>query len=83
MKNPLMTLFAPGDKAAQPILLQQEIKYSRSVIHASIQVSGRAINEALGITEDAVLDEFLTTDAGKKWAEGFRAYAIHALSKVI
>ena len=68
--------------AAMP-LLSQEIKYSRSVIHASIQASARAINEALGVTDEALTDEFLATDAGKKWADGFRQYSIHVLSKTL
>ena len=83
MKNPLMTLFNSSTNAIQPVLLQQEIKYSRSVIHASIQASGRAINEALGVMDDSVLDEFLATEAGKKWMDGFRQYAAHAVMKVI
>lgn len=83
MKNPLVSLGIMGEKTPTPILLHQDIKYSRSVIHASIQASGRAINEALGISDDTLLDEFLATDAGKRWAEGFRQYAIHVLSKTV
>lgn len=77
-----MSLFGKpkGDGA---LLLKTEITYTRSVIHACIQSSGRTINEALGAGDDALLDEFLATDAGKRWAQGFREYAIHVLSKSI
>lgn len=73
-----------GEKKPQlPALLSTEIKYTRSVIHASIQASAKAINEALGVSDDALCDEFLATEAGKRWADGFRQYAIHVLSKSI
>lgn len=79
-----MSLFGGGKEKAQlPALLATEIKYTRSVIHASIQASARAINEALGVTDDVLLDEFLGTDAGKRWAQGFREYAMHCLSKTL
>lgn len=77
-----MSIF--GEKKPQvPALLGTEIKFTRSVIHASIQASAKAINDALGITDDALCDEFLQTEAGKRWACGFREYAIHVLSKTI
>lgn len=81
MKNPLVAMGLIGDKQGAPLLLQTDIKYTRSVIHASVQASARAINEALGIDNDAALDEFLQTDAGKSWQRGFRDYAIHCLAK--
>lgn len=77
-----MSIF--GEKKPQlPALLSTEIKYTRSVIHASIQASARAINEALGVTDDTLLDEFLATDGGKRWAQGYREYAMHVLGKTI
>ena len=70
-------------KGQGELLLRTEINYTRSVIHACIQSSGKTINEALGIEDETLLDEFLATDAGKTWANGFRQYAIHVLSKTI
>ena len=81
MKNPLQVLGLIGDKTPTPLLLNADIKYTRSVIHASVQASARAINEALGIDNDAALDEFLQTEQGKSWQRGFRDYAIHCLAK--
>lgn len=75
--------FFGGDKKNLPALLTTEIKFTRSVIHASIQASAKAINEALGVTDDALCDEFLQTEAGKRWACGFREYAIHCLSRTL
>lgn len=69
------------ERSQVPALLTTEIKWNRSVIHASIQASARAINEALGIENDALLDEFLLTEAGKTWQRGFRDYATHVLAK--
>lgn len=70
-------------KERPPALLAADIKFTRSVIHASVQASARAINDALGITDEALLDEFLQSEAGKRWQQGFREYAIHSLSKTL
>ena len=78
-----MSLFGGAKKDNAPALLTTEIKYTRSVIHASVQASAGAINEALGVTDPAFLDEFLTTDAGQRWLQGFRDYAMHVLAKTI
>ena len=78
-----MKLFGGVDKPQLPALLATEIKYTRSVIHASVQASGRAINEALGVADEALLDQFLETEAGKRWTQGFREYAIFVLGKTI
>jgi len=73
-----------GTKAApEPILLKTEIQFTKSVVHACIQQSARELNAALGITDEALVDQFLTSDAGKKWAQGFREYAIFALGKTV
>lgn len=67
----------------QPLLLRTEIKFERSVIHSCIQHAGKELNAALGLTDETLLDQYLATDAGKKWVAGFREYAIFALSKTI
>lgn len=67
----------------QPLLLGTEIKFTKSVIHACVQHAGREINEALGVTDQTLLDQFLATDAGKRWQQGFREYAIFVLGKAI
>ena len=67
----------------EPVLLRTEITYTKSVMHACIKHAGREINAALGVDDDALLDQFLTTDAGKKWLQGFREYAIFALGKTV
>lgn len=76
--NKVQSMVKPQDK---PLLLSTEIKFTKSVIHACVQQAGREINDALGVADGAVLDQFLITDAGKKWVHGFREYAIFALSK--
>ena len=67
----------------QPLLLGTEIKFTKSVIHACVQHAGREINDALGVTDQTLLDQFLATDAGKRWQQGFREYAIFVLGKAI
>lgn len=67
----------------QPLLLGTEIKFTKSVIHACVQHVGREINDALGVTDQTLLDQFLTTNAGKRWQQGFREYAIFVLGKAI
>lgn len=62
-------------------LLAMSINVTKSCIHAAAQTAGREINEALGVSNIALLDEFLKTDAGKAWLNGFRQYAIHVLAK--
>lgn len=78
-----MSLFGGGAKAQPLALMGAEINFTRSVIHASVQASARAINEALGVSDQVLVDEFLATEAGKRWLQGFREYAIHVLSKTI
>lgn len=65
----------------KPIILTQEITFTKSVIHACVQHAGREINDALGVDDRSLLDQFLTTEAGKAWIRGFREYAIFALGK--
>ncbi len=74
-----------GSKPATPapVLLTTEITFTKSVIHACIQQSGRELNAALGVDDQTLLDQFLATDAGKKWMQGFREYAIFALGKTV
>jgi len=72
-----------GKAAAEPLLLKTEIQFTKSVVHACIQQSARELNAALGITDEALLDQFLATDAGKKWTQGFREYAVYVLSKTV
>jgi hypothetical protein len=62
-------------------LLSTQISITKSCIHAAAQTAGRDINDALGISNPVLLDDFLKTDAGKAWLNGFRQYAIHALAK--
>lgn len=81
MLDKLKTFITAKPTQQMPALLTTEIKWNRSVIHASIQASARAINEALGIENDALLDEFLQTEAGKNWQRGFRDFATHVLAK--
>jgi len=69
--------------SVEPLLLRTEIKFERSVIHACIQHTGRELNAALDLTDETLLDQFIATDAGKKWVAGFREYAIFALGKTI
>jgi RNase P/RNase MRP subunit POP5 len=81
-----MNLTSLGQKQTaqiQPLLLRTEIKFERSVIHATVQHAAREINAALGVTNEALLDQFTQTDAGKKWLAGFREYAIFALGKTV
>lgn len=65
----------------QPLMLRNEITWTKSVLHACIQQSSRDINAALGVSDDKLLDEYLTTAAGKQWLQGFREYAIYVLGK--
>lgn len=74
----------PSDlPAQQPLLLATEIRFTKSVIHACVQHAGREINDALGVTDETLLDQFLATDAGKRWQQGFREYAIFVLGKAL
>ena len=81
----MITLFASkaqlASKSQAPALLAQEITYTRSVIHHCVQASARAINEALGSDDPALVDEFLASELGKRWLQGFRDYAIHVLAR--
>lgn len=70
------------DKQSTPLLLT-EIVYNKSVIHACIQHTGREIGDALGVGDPALLDQFLATEAGKRWHQGFREYAIFVLGKTV
>jgi hypothetical protein len=88
MTNPITDLLnKPRPKAVtpaqQPLLLSTEIQFTKSVIHACVQHAGREINEALGVTDQALLDQFLATEAGKRWLQGFREYAIYVLGKSV
>lgn len=66
-------------RPAEPLLLQTEIKFTKSVIHACVQASARDMNDALGVTDPALLDKFLATEPGKKWMQGFKDYIIYSL----
>ena len=77
-----MALFAK-DKPQPPALLQQEINYTRSVIHSCAQASIRAINESLGVADPNLADEYLPTTEGHALMRGLRGYAIFALGKTL
>lgn len=62
-------------------LLAVPMNVSKSCIHAAAQSAAKDINDALGVANPVLLDEFLKTDAGKTWMNGFRQYAIHVLAK--
>jgi hypothetical protein len=86
MSKPTLLESITGSQKPQhtePLLLRTEIKYERSVIHSCVQHTGRELNAALGLTDETLLDQYIATDAGKKWVAGFREYAIFALSKTI
>lgn len=79
----IMNAISGGKAAQEPILLKTEIQFTRSVVHHCIQSSARDLNAALGVTDETLLDQFLATDAGKKWTQGFREYAVYVLSKTV
>ena len=72
-----------GSKAQEPLLLRTEINFTRSVVHACVQHSARDLNAALGVSDETLLDQFLQTDAGRKWLQGFREYVIFSLGKTV
>jgi len=79
----IMNAITGGKAAPEPLLLKTEITFTKSVVHACIQQSARELNAALGISDETLLDQFIATDAGKKWTQGFREYAIFALGKTV
>ncbi|TXH44473.1 MAG: hypothetical protein E6Q97_32595 [Desulfurellales bacterium] len=79
----IMTTITGGKPTSEPLLLKTDIQFTKSVVHHCIQNSARDLNAALGITDEALLDQFLATDAGKKWTQGFREYAVFVLSKTV
>lgn len=76
-----MALFGK-DKHQIPALLTQEVVFTKSVFAFCIKASATAINEALGVSDPALLEEYLKTEGGKKWQEGLRGYASHVVLKM-
>lgn len=67
----------------EPLLLRTEITATRSVINAAIQLAAREMNATLGVSDETLLDQFLQTEAGKRWLQGFREYAVFGLTKTV
>ena len=75
-----MALFGKSQAVQQPLLLTQ-IDFTKSMIHAASQSVGHILCDGIGHANSADWDEFIQSEAGKRFVQGIRDGAVHLLSK--